>query len=347
MPLPGNRTVRGMGIPQGVTVICGGGFHGKSTLLRALERGVYNHIPGDGREVVITNSSAVKIRAEDGRKVDSVDISMFIGDLPYGKRTDDFSTTDASGSTSQAANIQEAIEAGSSCLLLDEDTCATNFMIRDARMQTLVAVGKEPIRPFISRVQGLAAGGISSILVVGGCGEYFDVADKVICMDEFKPVDATVRAKEISEQFMTPEQASNLEVYKSFSLPMSSTSFRMVQRVLPRDAGRIKVRSLGVVHIGELELDLCRVEQIVDCSQTRAIADTLRYVDEHLSVLRRSGSGLSVREILDHLDTLLAREGLDGLSTDGHVVGNYALPRRFEVAAALNRIRSAEICQRR
>lgn len=52
-----------------------------------------------------------------------------------GKDTTLFRTPDASGSTSQAANIQEALELGATALLLDEDVCATNFMIRDARMQ--------------------------------------------------------------------------------------------------------------------------------------------------------------------------------------------------------------------
>ena len=151
-----------MGIAKGVTVIVGGGFHGKSTLLRALEVGVYEHIPGDGREFVVVDETSVKIRAEDGRWVAGVNISPFIDNLPFGKSTQNFSTPDASGSTSQAANIIEALEAGSRCLLIDEDTAATNFMIRSAAMQRLVAPEKEPITPFIAKVRPLAEVGPES-----------------------------------------------------------------------------------------------------------------------------------------------------------------------------------------
>lgn len=75
-----------MGIPEGVTLIVGGGFHGKSTLLQALERGVYHHIAGDGREMVITRQDAVKVRAEDGRNIEKVNISAFINNLPAKKK---------------------------------------------------------------------------------------------------------------------------------------------------------------------------------------------------------------------------------------------------------------------
>ncbi|CAE7549376.1 unnamed protein product [Symbiodinium microadriaticum] len=344
-----------MGIPHGVTLICGGGFHGKSTLLKAIERGVYNHIPGDGRELVITNPSAVKIRAEDGRNVGCVDISTFIDNLPHGKQTNAFSSSDASGSTSQAANIQEALEAGSTCLLLDEDTCATNFMIRDARMQLLVAGDKEPIKPFIYRVRALAGCGISSILVVGGCGEYFDVADLVVSMDEFRPIDTTARAKEISAQFITAEQARILGENERFVIPgRALASPRVVANALHRNVGKIMVRNKSLVQFGDLELDLSCVEQIVDSSQTRAIADALRYIQGHLlecGANRGDGvnmvKAMSVAEILDSIEAAFASGGMDVLSIEGRVAGNYALPRRYEIAAALNRIRSATFSQQK
>ena len=152
---PNRGLIKGMGIPAGITLIVGGGYHGKSTLLKAIELGVYNQIPGDGREFVVTNPTAVKIRAEDGRSIVGVDISPFINQLPQGRSTTNFSTTNASGSTSQAANIIEAIEAGTELLLIDEDTAATNFMIRDRRMQQLISKDKEPITPFIDKVQQL------------------------------------------------------------------------------------------------------------------------------------------------------------------------------------------------
>lgn len=133
--LPFGNSIRGMGIPEGVTLIIGGGYHGKSTLLQALEQGVYNHVKGDGREYVITRADALKLRAEDGRAVSHLDLSLFIHDLPNGKDTHCFSTEDASGSTSQAAGVLEGMEAETSCFLIDEDTSATNFLVRDAFMQ--------------------------------------------------------------------------------------------------------------------------------------------------------------------------------------------------------------------
>ena len=196
--------IRGLGIPQGVTLIVGGGYHGKSTLLQALQRGVYPHIPMDGRELVVTLPDAVKIRAEDGRRIAKVDISGFLQHLPKGSSTKTFSTEDASGSTSQAAGILEALEVGAHVLLLDEDTSATNFMVRDARMQALVHKVHEPITPFLDRVRELyESHQVSTVLVMGGCGDYFDVADTVIMMDEFAPVDATADAHAVALRLPT------------------------------------------------------------------------------------------------------------------------------------------------
>src|SRR5699024_8484501 len=198
--LPSGRTVSGMGLAEGITLIVGGGYHGKSTLLQALERGVYNHIPGDGRDLVIVRDNASKIRAEDGRNIEKVNISTFINNLPAKKDTVKFSTENASGSTSQAANVMEALESGSRLMLIDEDTSATNFMIRDARMQQLIAPDKEPITPFSEKVKPLYEDkGVSTILIVGGSGDYFDVADRVLMMDEYRLKDVTTAAKEIAD----------------------------------------------------------------------------------------------------------------------------------------------------
>ncbi|MBN2309736.1 MAG: ABC-ATPase domain-containing protein, partial [Candidatus Hydrogenedentes bacterium] len=204
--------IAGMGVPRGVTLIVGGGYHGKSTLLKALERGVYPHIPGDGREYVVTDPDAAKIRAEDGRRVEAVDISPFIDNLPYGRSTSAFSTDDASGSTSQAANIIEAIEVGARVLLLDEDTSATNFMVRDARMQALVHKEHEPITPFLDRVRELYdLHGVSSVLVMGGCGDYFDVAHTVILMRDYLPADATGEARAVAQSHGSARQPEHTE----------------------------------------------------------------------------------------------------------------------------------------
>jgi predicted ABC-class ATPase len=337
-------TLMGMGIPEGVTLIVGGGYHGKSTLLRALERSVYPHIPGDGREYVVTREDAVTIRAEDGRRIERVDLTPFIGQLPYGQRTDDFSTENASGSTSQAANILEALEAGSRLLLIDEDTSATNFMVRDARMQALVAKELEPITPFVDRVRELYERlGVSTILVMGGSGDYLDVADTVILMREYVPEDVTAEARRIARAYPTqrrPEAPRPIE--------------RVVERVpcaesLDPSRGRrevkIDAKAVDLILFGETAIDLRAVEQIVDLSQTRAIGYALHCAAERFMDGRRT-----VREILDELERLFAREGIDVLDPfrrgEEHP-GNFARPRRYEIAAALNRLRTVRMRQRR
>jgi predicted ABC-class ATPase len=209
-------TISGMGIRRGVTLVVGGGYHGKSTLLKALERAVHPHIPGDGREWVVSDAGLAKIRAEDGRRVEQADISAFIGDLPQGRSTTAFCSDDASGSTSQAANIVEAVEAGATGLLLDEDTSATNFMIRDARMQALVHKDDEPITPFLERVRALADDhGVSTVLVMGGCGDYFEVADTVITMREFLPHESTAEARRIAEANPSGRQAEARNAFEA------------------------------------------------------------------------------------------------------------------------------------
>ena len=338
------EALTGMGIPEGVTLIVGGGYHGKSTLLRALERGVYPHIPGDGREYVVTRADAVTIRAEDGRRIERVDLTPFIGELPYGQRTDAFSTENASGSTSQAANILEALEAGSRLLLIDEDTSATNFMVRDARMQALVAKALEPITPFVDRVRELYERfGVSTILVMGGSGDYLDVADTVILMREYVPEDVTEQARRIARAFPTERR-------REVSQPLE----RLVERIplaesLDPSRGRrevkIEAKAVDLILFGETAIDLRAVEQIVDVSQTRAIGYALHCAAERFMDGRRT-----VREVLDELERLFEREGLEVLDPfrrgEEHP-GNFARPRRYEIAAALNRLRTVRMRQRR
>jgi len=334
---PRRGKVRGMGVPAGVTLVVGGGYHGKSTLLDALEKGVYNHIPGDGRELVVTESSGVKIRAEDGRSIASVDISPFIRRLPREIDTTVFSSADASGSTSQAANIMEALEAGSRLLMIDEDTSATNFMIRDGRMQALVAREKEPITPFLDKVRQLHRDlGVSTVLVMGGSGDYFDVADTVIMMDEYVPRDRTGEARRIAGSFSTRR---NFEGGESFGkvrarrpLPESIDPRRGAKRKV-----KIAAKSRQLIGFGENWIDLAAVEQLVDISQTRAIGDILHY-----ALGRYINGERTLAEILDLVEADLEREGLDAVS--GYLKGNLARPRRFEVAAALNRLRTLR-CQ--
>ena len=335
---PNAGTVRGMGIPRGITLIVGGGFHGKSTLLHALERGVYCHIPGDGRERVVTLSGTVKIRAEDGRSVEKVDISPFISNLPYERDTVAFSTENASGSTSQVANIMESLETGAEALLMDEDTCATNLMIRDERMQELVAKDREPITPYIDKARHLYAEyGVSTILVMGGVGDYFDVADTVIMLDNYYAHNVTGRAMEIKALQPSGRQ------------PEGGGHFGAIKARYPRgesfDPSRgkkeVKIDAKGVKTIlfGRLEIDLGGVEQLVDGSQTRAIGELLHHLSRHYFT-----GDLSLQDALTRLMDDIDKRGLDILSPLKR--GDYALPRIFEVAAAVNRMRSLKVDQR-
>jgi predicted ABC-class ATPase len=334
--------IAGMGIREGVTLIVGGGYHGKSTLLRALERAVYPHVPGDGREWVVSRRDLVKIRAEDGRRVERVDISAFIRDLPQGRNTTAFSSEDASGSTSQASNILEAIEAGASGLLLDEDTSATNFMLRDARMQALVSRQHEPITPFLERVRELHdALGVSTVLVMGGCGDYFDVADCVIMLREFRPSDATREAREIASREPSGRQmearSALAGVTQRIPLPGSFDASRGRREV------KIDANDLDRIRFGSDDIDLRHVEQLVDRSQTRAVGFAV-----HLAAKRFMDGEATLRQVVDRLEEFFDREGLDALDPfhrPGRHPGNFARPRRFEIAAAINRLRSLRVNQ--
>ncbi len=330
--LPNAGTVAGMGVGEGVTLIVGGGYHGKSTLLRAIERGVYNHRPGDGRELVISAPDLVKIRAEDGRAVSGVDISAFIGDLPLGKSTRRFSSENASGSTSQAAAIVEAMESGASGLLIDEDTAATNFLIRDARMQALVPKESEPITPYIDRVTRMYSEfGVSTVLVVGGSGDYLDVADTVVAMETFRPHDVTGRAAAVAEDYPTGriiEDNSRFDVSLERKPRPGSVDPRKGRR-----ESSIRARGIQTIQFGRETLDLAAVEQIVHWGQTRAIGAALDYARRRYIDGRRSLS-----EILDLIMADIEAEGLDVL--ERRRTGEFAQFRRHELAAAFNRLRS-------
>jgi predicted ABC-class ATPase len=334
------RRISGMGIPEGVTLIVGGGYHGKSTLLRALERAVYPHIPGDGREWVVSRNDLVKIRAEDGRRVERVDIGAFIRELPGGRDTSAFSSEDASGSTSQASNIVEALEAGARGLLLDEDTSATNFLVRDARMQALVHREHEPITPFLERVGELYTTlGVSTVLVMGGSGDYFDVADRVIRLRDYQAADVTDEAREIARTHPTGRRSEATSALGEVTqrIPLA-TSFDPSHG---RKAVKLTAPSRHEIRFGRDDIDLSAVEQLVDRSQTRAIAASL-----HLAAQRLMNDDATLSEILDRLTALLDEAGLDILDPfhqPGHHPGRLARPRRFEIAAAINRYRSLRV----
>ncbi|KUP96038.1 ABC-ATPase domain-containing protein [Thermobifida cellulosilytica] len=326
--LPHRGRVTGMGVPEGITLIVGGGFHGKSTLLHALERGVYDHVPGDGRELVVTRADAVKIRAEEGRRVERTDVSAFVRNLPTGADTADFATDNASGSTSQAANIAEALEAGTSVLLVDEDTTATNLMIRDERMQQLVHGDREPLTPFVDLVRPLRRDhGVSTVLVMGASGDYFDVADHVVLLDAYRAHDVTERARGLAR----PRRDAALTAPARRVVDPASVD------ASARGRTRIKRRDMDVLTFGETDIDLRFLAQLVDPSQVIGLGLALRALVEEgfLDGERTLG------QALDLLDEALHDHGVTFLGRGYQ--GDYAAVRRQEVAAALNRLRTLKI----
>ena len=328
---PNRGKIRGMGIPKGITLIVGGGYHGKSTLLKALELGIYNHIEGDGREFVITDESALKVRAEDGRAITSTDISLFINNLPNGKDTVKFNTENASGSTSQAANIIEAIEGKSKVLLIDEDTSATNFMIRDDIMQQLVVKEKEPITPFIDVAKSLYKRlGISTILVAGSCGDFFDIADLVIQMDCYEPYEVTTKAKELSRGKISLRD--DLDIYIDFGRVL-------VKGSISEGPKGIKIKNLGKdgLSINKENIDLKSVEQIVDSEQINTIGMTIKFIED-----KYSGKDLTVEKIVDEIEKNLTKN-LIGIDNTKGGNGSLAMPRKQEILCAINRLRTLKI----
>ena len=328
---PNRGLIKGMGIPEGITLIVGGGYHGKSTLLKALELGVYNHIEGDGREFVITDNTALKVRAEDGRAITKTDISLFINNLPNGKDTKKFYTENASGSTSQAANIIEGIESGTKLFLIDEDTSATNFMIRDSVMQQLVSKDKEPITPFIDVARSLyKQKGISTILVAGSSGDFFDIADLVIQMDNYEPYEVTKKAKALSRGITNVNE--NLKVDIDFN--------RMILKgTIESGPKGVKVKTLGKdgISINKENIDLRAVEQIVDNEQLNTIGAIMKYAENKLM-----GKNLTLAQIADNITEEL-KNNLIGIENIKGGYGSLAIVRKQEIMCAYNRYRKIKI----
>ena len=334
MELPHKGKITGMGIRKGITLIVGGGYHGKSTLLKALELGVYDHIAGDGREYVITDNTAVKLRAEDGRSIQKTDISMFINDLPNGKDTVGFCTEDASGSTSQAANVVESIEAGTSLLLIDEDTSATNFMIRDELMQRVIHRDMEPITPFIERIRELYVDyGISTVIVAGSSGAYFHVADTIIQMDRYVPKDITAYAK---------KEAKAYPAVSGPEAPAEQPDFHRCPRTAKgfRENDRIKMKTMGreSVMINKESIDLRYVEQITDSEQVTALGYCMRYAQKNIMDGKKD-----LRQIVDELERVIEKGTLAALCESSSSISCMAMPRRQEIFACFDRYRSLKM----
>ena len=332
--LPHYGPIKGMGIPKGVTLIVGGGYHGKSTLLKALELGVYNHIEGDGREYVVTEASAMKIRAEDGRSVKGTDISLFINNLPNARDTKRFATEDASGSTSQAANMAEAVEAGCQTFLIDEDTSATNFMIRDELMQRVVSSDVEPITPFTMRVRQLYENeGISTILVAGSSGSYFHKADHVIQMNRYVPYDITQAAKEAAREFPLPlEDAPVYRAPDSHRVYASDRRFASAQRI------KTKVMGREGISIDRDRIDLRYVEQLCDSEQLTGLTYVMKLLRGQMFDGKKD-----LRECVGEVMALYKKKGWYGICGGSYLPSGICMPREQEIYACVNRWRSLSV----
>ncbi len=346
LQLPHKGTLTGMGIPKGITVIVGGGYHGKSTLLKALERGVYAHRQGDGREYVITEDTAMKLRAEDGRSIRQVDISLFINHLPNGKDTTVFDTEDASGSTSQAAGVAEAIEAGTQTFLIDEDTSATNFMIRDELMKQVVAGDAEPITPFSDRIRPLYEQlGISTILVAGSSGAYFPQADTVIQMDCYRPAEITDFAKETAIRYAaqhgTTGDVSGASEGETTSVSVAEkgwTTLRHPKRMpygkQMEDRTKIRVTGCDTISLNKENIDVRYVEQLVDSEQLHTLGHLLH------TVLTEGFDGrTTIVDAVDKLYERIEKQGFAAIGGNSLTPRDLAMPRKQEFHGVINRYR--------
>lgn len=327
--------VRGMGIRRGVTVITGGGYSGKSTLLDAISAGIYNHVLGDGRELCITDDSAITISAEDGRSVKSVNISPFIKWLPCGD-TSDFSTEHASGATSQAANIMEAVDSGAKLLLIDEDRSATNFMIRDKIMKELIK--REPITPFTDRVNELfEVNGVSTILVIGGSGEYLSVADKVYMMDNYVIQDVTENSKTICEKYNV---YTKLPIQTNWEQHRVLYSENFSSYPVDSSSEKLEVSDMGIILIGDERIDVRGLHNIATKRQLDTLGYMLRYLEIH-----NIDKEIDIKAQIEKLYNGIEKEGLD-LIFSSYFTGTERfldLPRKQELIAVINRMRNIKV----
>lgn len=339
LDLPHAGKVSGVGIPVGVTLIVGGGFHGKSTLLHAIQEGVYDHVPGDGRELVVTDPTAMRIAAEQGRYATGLDLRTFFRPLPDGSDLSAYSTDSAPACISQAANLLEALEMGSKVLLVDEDECAIDFMTRDARMQALVGSRREPIIPLVDRVRLLRELlGVSTVIAVSGLGDYLAVADTVIMMDKFAVRAVTKQAAEVVEAHPSARQAE--KPVKRLTLRDRAPQPSTVNAHRGRKAAKVGARGMSTINFGRHEIDVSRITGIVDPSQVRAIGDALEYAVRNGILDGRR----SLREVAEAVARAIVEEGLDRISPHfGRHPGDYAEFRPMEFAAALCRLRTVSV----
>ena len=347
------REIRGMGIPKGITVISGGAFHGKSTLLQALTKAVYPHIPGDGREGIVVSESAVRVGVEDGRSVRGTDLSQFVRDLPGGISTKNFTTACASGSTSEAANLMEAMEAGSDVFLIDEDSSAVNFLIRDVRVRKLLGDDREPLIPLTDRIREIQ--GRSFILVAGACGDFLDLADNIIVMASYKAECARINGKNVAAGLgdsvfgsVAGDGAKIVPGLPPFVEPQCRDFAEYVKPLLPslRPASaverQVKVKISGdtLLQIGFLVSDTSKAGALVDKQQRFGAGFMLLNLCQNAASNNDANGDSAKATIMDRINALCEkiknvgfRNLPQGLSRE------MSLPRPIDIACVLYRLR--------
>ncbi|MDP2984713.1 MAG: ABC-ATPase domain-containing protein [Candidatus Latescibacter sp.] len=333
LDLPNAGKVRGMGIPKGITLVTGGGAQGKSTLLDALALGVYNHIPEDGRELVVTAEDAVGIRAEEGRRIENVDISPFFSSLERGMDTRHFSAPFASPAVSQAANIMEAVEIGTSLLIIDESTSAADIMDHDARMQELIPADQETVTTLVDILPLLKSQNKISVIIAANCaGDYLEIADTVISLNRFQPFFATTDAKRIVAEHpsgRTSRAGDFPSVIERLPLSHSLEPYKNPSPDRSRFYGR------GFIQYGDEFIDCSKVVQLVSHSQGRSISRSIALVH------RLMDSSKSLADAVEKVMERVNGVGLDTLS--GRLMGDLASFRPYELAAAINRMRRVKV----
>lgn len=345
MLVANGREIRGMGIPKGITVISGGAFHGKSTLLQALTKSVYPHIPGDGREGIVVSESAVRVGVEDGRSVRGTDLSQFVRDLPGGISTKNFTTACASGSTSEAANLMEAMEAGSDVFLIDEDSSAVNFLIRDVRVRKLLGDDREPLIPLTDRIREIK--GRSFILVAGACGDFLDLADNIIVMASYKAECARINGKNVAAglgdgavkvasglpAFVEPECRDFAEYVKPL-LPSLRPASAVERQV------KVKISGDTLLQIGFLVSDTSKAGALVDKQQRFGAGFMLLNLCQNAASNNDADGESAKATIMERINALCEkiknvgfRNLPQGLSRE------MSLPRPIDIACVLYRLR--------
>ena len=362
------REVRGMGIPKGITVITGGAFHGKSTLLQALTRSVYPHVPGDGREGIVIDESALRVGVEDGRSVRGTDLSQFVRDLPGGVSTKNFTTASASGSTSEAANLLEAMEAGSSTYLIDEDSSAVNFLIRDSRVRKLLGDDREPLIPLTDRIREICYGTANAsegssvanasenkraarsfILVAGACGDYLELADNIIIMANYKAECAKTAGKPCAAlgetamvppsglaPFVAPACRGFVEYIKPIQNSIRPTS--AVERQV-----KVKLSGDTLLQIGFLVSDTSRLVTLSDKQQRLGAGFMLLNLCQN-AISNGDASmvqdGVTCATIVEAIQTLTDRiKNVGFRNLPQGMSREMSLPRPVDIACVLFRLR--------